>query len=104
MNVNVRPVPPPGSPLRVRQNGKAVRIPKPTVVIDFREHMGYGFERFANWFSGTVRKRLKVGDYTILGMGEEIAVERKTLPDLVNSIIQSRKDFIVKVCRIRNVA
>jgi ERCC4-type nuclease len=94
------PVPPPSSPLRVRQNGKSVRIPKPTVVIDSQEHMGYGFERFANWFSGTVRKRLKVGDYTILGMEQEIAMERKTIPDLVNSIIQDRKDFIGKCERL----
>jgi len=34
------PVPPPVSPLRIRQNGKAVRIPRPTVVIDSQEHMG----------------------------------------------------------------
>ncbi len=93
-------VPPPASPLRVRQNGKAVRIPKPTMVIDSQEHMGYTFERFPNWFSGTVRRRLKVGDYTILGMEHEVAVKRKTLPDLVNSIIQDRKDFIVKCGRL----
>ena len=94
------PVPPPVSPLRVRQNGKAVRVPKPTVVIDSAEHMGYRFERFTNWFSGSLRKRLKVGDYTILGMEEEVAVERKTVPDLVNSIIQDRKDFIEKCERL----
>ena len=96
------PVPPPQAPLRVRQNGKTIRIPKPTVVIDSAEHMGYRFERFTNWFSGTVRKRLQVGDYTLLDMEEEVAVERKTLPDLVNSIIQDRKDFIVKCERLSN--
>jgi hypothetical protein len=94
------PVPPPQSPLRVRQNGKAIRIPKPTVVIDSAEHMGYRFERFTNWFAGSVRKRLKVGDYTVLGLEEEVAVERKTVPDLVNSIIQDRKDFIEKCERL----
>jgi ERCC4-type nuclease len=94
------PVPPPVSPLRIRQKGKAVRIPKPTVVIDSQEHMGYTFGRFTNWFSGTVRKRLRVGDYTILGMEREIAVERKTVPDLVNSIIQDRKDFIMRCERL----
>ena len=90
------PVPPPQSPLRVRQNGKTIRVPKPVVVIDSQEHMGYKFERFTNWFSGTIRKRLPVGDYTLQGMEEELAIERKTLPDLVNSIIQDRKDFIEK--------
>ena len=87
-------VPPPQTPLRVKQNGKTIRIPKPVVVIDSAEHMGYKFERFTNWFAGTLRRRLPVGDYTLLGMEEEVAVERKTLPDLVNSIIQDRKDFI----------
>jgi len=90
------PVPPPRTPLRVRQNERTVRIPKPTVVIDSAEHMGYTFERFTNWFSGSIRKRLVAGDYTILGMEEEVAVERKTVPDLVRSIIQERKDFIEK--------
>jgi DNA excision repair protein ERCC-4 len=94
------PVPPPQTPLRVKQNGKTIRIPKPTVVIDSAEHMGFKFERFTNWFTGTVHKRLPVGDYTLLGMEEEVAVERKTVPDLVNSIIQDRKDFIGKCERL----
>lgn len=96
------PVPPPQSPLSVKQNGKTVHIPKPAVVIDSAEHLGYKFERFTNWFSGTVRKRLHVGDYTILGMEEEVVVERKTIPDLVNSIIQDQKDFIEKCERLSN--
>jgi hypothetical protein len=91
-----RPVPPPSSPLQIRQKGKAIRIPKPTVVIDSQEHMGYRFERFSNWFAGTIRKRLQIGDYTLLGMEDELVVERKTLPDLVRSIIQERNDFIKK--------
>ena len=94
------PVPPPNSPLRVRQKGGAIRVPKPTVVIDSAEHIGYTFERFTNWFSGTVRRRLAVGDYTLLEMEEEVIVERKTVPDLVKSIIQERKDFIKKCERL----
>lgn len=95
-DVGQYPVPPPQSPLRVRQDGKAIHVPKPIVMIDSLEHMGYKFERFTNWFSGTVRRRLPVGDYTLSGMEEEVIVERKTIPDLVNSVIQDRKDFIKK--------
>ncbi len=95
-DVGKYPVPPPQSSLKVRQKGRAVHIPKPTAVIDSGEHMGYKFERFSNWFAGTIRKRLPIGDYTILGMEDEVAVERKTLPDLVRSIIQERKGFIKK--------
>jgi predicted DNA-binding protein YlxM (UPF0122 family) len=94
------PVPPSQSPLRVRQDGKTIRIPRPVVVIDSQEHMGYKFERFTNWFSGTTRKRLPVGDYSLQEMEEEVIVERKTVPDLVNSIIQDRKDFIEKCKRL----
>lgn len=90
------PVPPPDVPLRVRQGGIVIRIPKPFVIIDSQEHRGYTFERFTNWFSGTLRRRLPVGDYTLQGMEEEVIVERKTISDLVRSIIQERGDFIKK--------
>lgn len=91
---STNPVSSPKNPLVVRQGGKSISVPKPTVVIDSAEHMGYTFGRFTNLFSGTVCKRLPAGDYTLLGMEKEIAVERKTLPDLVNSIIQERGNFI----------
>jgi hypothetical protein len=90
------PVPPPKTSIKVRQNGKTIHIPKPTVVIDSAEHMGYRFERFTNWFAGTIRRRLRIGDYTILGMEHEIAVERKTTLDLVKSVIHERTEFIKK--------
>lgn len=91
---------PPKGPLKVKQDGKSIPIPKPTVIIDSAEHMGYTFGRFTNWFAGTISKRLSVGDYTLLGMEDEIAVERKTLPDLVSSIIAKRSDFISKCERL----
>jgi hypothetical protein len=91
---------PPKGPLKVKQDGKSIPVPKPTVIIDSAEYMGYTFGRFTNWFAGTLRKRLSVGDYTLLGMEKEIAVERKTLPDLVNSIITRRGDFISKCERL----
>jgi len=93
---NSSPVPPPMGPLKVRQGGKTIRVPRPMVVIDSQEHMGYRFERFSNWFAGTVHRRLPVGDYTLLGLEDKIIIERKTLPDLVRSIIQERAGFIQK--------
>jgi hypothetical protein len=65
------PVPAPKGPLQVRQDNKRIPVPKPTVIIDSAEHMGYTFGRFTNWFSGTVRKRLPIGDYSLLGMEKE---------------------------------
>jgi DNA excision repair protein ERCC-4 len=95
------PVGPPQGGLIVRQGRKRVRVPKPTIVIDSAEHMGYKFDRFPNWFAGTITKRLPVGDYTILGMEHEIAIERKTIIDLVSSVIQKRGDFIEKCHRMK---
>ena len=90
------PVPPPRSPLRIRQDGRSIQVPRPVVVIDSAEHKGYTFERFSNWFSGTMRKRLAMGDYSLLGMESEVAIERKTVSDLVKSIIHERAGFIDK--------
>ena len=97
---DLTPVPAPKGPLRIVQNGKSVKVPKPTVIIDSAEHMGYTFYRFTNWIKGTIRKRLKNGDYSIEGMEDEISIERKTLPDFVSSIISKRKDFIGKMERL----
>ena len=99
---STNPVSSPKNPLVVKQGGKLISVPKPAVVIDSSEHMGYTFGRFTNWFSGTIRKRLPTGDYTLLGMEKEIAVERKTLPDLVNSVIQERKNFITRCEKLSN--
>jgi len=98
---NCSTVSPPKGKLVVRQGGIRISVPKPTVVIDSAEHMGYTFDGFTNWFAGAVKKRLPVGDYTILGMEHEIAIERKTILDLVNSVIQKRGDFIKKCHRMK---
>jgi len=95
-----RPVRPPRTPLVVRQRGRSIPVPRPTVIIDSAEHMGYTFCRFSNWFDGSVRKRLKTGDYSLVGFEDEITIERKTLADLVNSIITDRYDFIQKCERM----
>jgi DNA excision repair protein ERCC-4 len=95
------PVGPPKGSLIVRQGRKRIRVPKPTIVIGSAEHMGYKFDRFTNWFAMTVKRRLPVGDYTILGMEHEITIERKTILDLVSSVIQKRGDFIKKCHRMK---
>jgi ERCC4-type nuclease len=84
----------------VRQNGSSIAIPKPVVIIDSAEHMGYNFCRFSNWFEGSIRKRLPTGDYSLVGFEEEITIERKTLSDLVSSVITCRSAFIDKCERM----
>ena len=94
----VDPVPPPPRPVRVIHDGHTVKVPKPVVVIDTREQEGfaYTFERFPKWFAGVERATLRAGDYTIKGMEHCLAIERKSLPDLVNSVIGDRTRFLAK--------
>ena len=58
-----------------------------TILKDTREHQGKGwmFRASANC-KGMVRQKLDVGDYTIDGLEKVIAVERKTLGDLWNTL------------------
>lgn len=63
---------------------------KPTVVIDTREQLPYSFpaERF-----DSVRRALPAGDYSLVGYETRVAVERKTLPDLIGTLIRNRARF-----------
>ena len=58
-----------------------------TIVIDTREKIPWNFGGEL-----VIHKCLKHGDYSILGLEEEIALERKSLDDLVGSMIGTRRD------------
>ena len=92
----VDPLPPPEHPVRVIHAGHTVKVPKPVVVVDTREREGfaYDFARFAQWFAGVERAKLPAGDYSIKGMEGRLAIERKSLADLVNSVIGGRTRFL----------
>lgn len=61
-----------------------------TIVIDTREQEGYSFDpRLA----ATVRRTLPAGDYSIAGLENTVAVERKSLEDFVSTVIHSRARF-----------
>jgi hypothetical protein len=51
-----------------------------------REQNPFDSSRFEAWFSGIERKALKLGDYSVAGLEELCAVERKDLFDLVHSL------------------
>lgn len=60
-----------------------------TIVIDTREQEGYSFDsRLA-----TVRRALPAGDYSVAGLENIVAVERKSLDDFVSTVIHSRARF-----------
>jgi ERCC4-type nuclease len=96
----VDPVPPPQRLVRVIHAGHTVRVPKPVLVVDTRERDGfaYTFDRFDKWFADIERATLRAGDYSIKGLEHCLAVERKSLADLVSSVISGRIRFLAQ-CR-----
>ena len=65
------------------------KITPPTIIIDTREQTPLFFPACVP----TRRATLKTGDYSIAGYESEFTVERKSLPDLVNTVIHDRERF-----------
>lgn len=88
-------VPPTSSRLIVKRGGSSItrQIPKPVVLIDTREQAPFSFAAFPNWIAGERRATLAVADYTVEGMEHLIALERKSLPDLIGTLMHSRERF-----------
>jgi DNA excision repair protein ERCC-4 len=61
----------------------------PTIIIDTREQQPYAF---SDGVSTTVAT-LKKGDYSLLGYESVIAVERKSLPDFISTVIHQYDRF-----------
>jgi ERCC4-type nuclease len=98
-------VAPSTSRLRVMRDGhniiRRARIPKPVVLVDTRErkplplHMNH-----PNWIEGERRVALKTGDYTAMGMENLLALERKSLADLVACTVTYRRPFLAACARL----
>ena len=65
-----------------------------TIVVDTREQTPWVFETPA------VRRTLKTGDYSVLSLEALIAIERKSLGDLVQSLTWERERFVREVERL----
>jgi len=81
--------------LIVKRDGHSItrQIPKPVVLIDTREKLPFDFSRFPNWIAEEKRQKLKAGDYSVEGMEKLLALERKTLSDLITTLMQDRPRF-----------
>lgn len=90
---------PPSRRLIVKRNGHSItrQIPKPTVLIDTREKTPFDFTNFPNWIADQKTKMLKIGDYSVEGMEKLLVLERKTLTDLITTLMQQRIRFF-KMC------
>lgn len=67
------------------------------LIQDSREQNGYG-PLFKSPF---VIQGLDTGDYSVLGLEDRIAIERKSLPDLLGSLTKGRKRFEKELQRAR---
>ncbi len=88
------PVPPPRR-LIVKRGGHSIthQILKPVVLVDTRERDPFDLSDFPNWIGGERRKKLGAGDYSVEGMESMLALERKTLSDLITTVMQYRPRF-----------
>lgn len=89
------PTAPPTGRLIVKRGGHSItrQIPKPVILIDTREKCPFDFSRFPNWIADEKRQALKAGDYSVEGMETLLVLERKTLTDLITTVIQQRDRF-----------
>jgi len=60
------------------------------------EQKPYTFRPFLEWFAAIERRKLAAGDYSVAGLEDRVAVERKSLQDLFNccSPYHSREAFV----------
>jgi ERCC4-type nuclease len=94
------PLPHPPIPVLAERGGTQLKTPRPVVLVDTREQNPFHFSRFEGWFAGTERRALKLGDYSLAGLEDICVVERKDLPDLVQSFTSSRSAFVPRLKRM----
>jgi len=99
---NMATVAPTKSKLTIKRNGRSstTLVPLPTVIVDTREQRPYTFEQFGNWVGAVEPSALKTADYSVQGYEDLIGVERKTLNDLVVSLMSSRQRFLAEMERL----
>ncbi len=69
---------------------------EPLILIDQREQSPLKFK------GETERVLLPCGDYSLRGLSAEVAIERKSLPDLVACCGQDRARFVEQIQRMRD--
>jgi hypothetical protein len=92
-------VPPPTGRLLVKRNGHSItrQIPKPVVLVDTREQMPFDLAQFKDWIASVKPCALPIGDYSMQGMETLLVLERKSLSDLITTLMHHRERFF-KMC------
>lgn len=73
------------------------------VVRDDREKKPYSFDSVPVNFTVSTA-RLETGDYTVAGFEDVFAIERKSIPDLIQSVTWGRKNFEAEIQRAQSFA
>jgi ERCC4-type nuclease len=68
---------------------------RPTIVIDSREQDPLAFT------FPTITAGLPTGDYTVVGLEDDFAVERKSVPDVIGSLTTGRDRFMRELQRLQ---
>ena len=71
-----------------------------TIIQDSREQLGLSFEKMRG--VTTVRKGLKTGDYSIENFENTWVCERKSVQDLVNTLVSGHERFLREMERIKD--
>lgn len=92
-------VSPSTSRLTVIRHGHSIvcsaHIPKPIVLVDTREQQPFLLAvKHPNWIGGEKHVALKTGDYSVEGMDTLLALERKSLADIVACTVVNRQRFL----------
>ena len=85
--------------IKERSGGGRMTAPRinPTAIIDSREQCPFAFENLPS-----KRGTLATADYSILGLEHFVAVERKSLPDLLGCCGRERRRFKAELQRLRS--
>jgi ERCC4-type nuclease len=75
---------------------KELQPEKLVCIVDSREQMPYDLSPFI-----MVTKGLPTGDYSILGMEQQVVIERKSMDDFIGSISQGRERFEREIERLK---
>jgi len=98
--MTAQPVAHPALPVVAERGGTQLRTPRPTILVDTREQNPFSFARFQGWFASVEKKPLAIGDYSVAGLEDVCAVERKDLNDLVRSFTVDRPVFVERLRRM----
>lgn len=70
------------------------------IITDTREQLNLDFSKFKN--IEVVRKKLDTGDYSVSGCENHLCIERKSVNDLVSTLISNHQRFLREMERMKS--